>query len=74
MRNDGLLLVFYVMLVVTMFIEVSARSVLLLVDLGRGDRALFLHLSRLDRCGAAAVRERGHIRIDVIMHYVGPRR
>ena len=49
-REAGLLLVFYAMLVATMFVEVLRRErPLLFLDLGRGDRTLLVHLPRLDR-------------------------
>ena len=59
------------MLVITMAVEVLRREDFrLLVDLGRGNRALFfIYLAWIG--AAAAVKERAHIRIDVIMHYLG---
>lgn len=67
------LLVFYTMLVVTMFVEVLRREVLSYSSIWGEEivRYSFIYLAWIG-C-AAAVRERGHIRIDVIMHYVGPR-
>ena len=67
------LLVFYVMLVATMFIEVLRREVLSYSSIWGEEivRYSFIYLAWIG-C-AAAVRERGHIRIDVIMQYVGPR-
>ncbi|MEO1420970.1 MAG: TRAP transporter small permease [Pseudomonadota bacterium] len=67
------LLMFYTMLVATMFIEVLRREVLSYSSIWGEEivRYSFIYLAWIG-C-AAAVRERGHIRIDVIMHYVGPR-
>lgn len=68
-----LLLVFYVMLVVTMAIEVLRREILSYSSIWGEEivRYSFIYLAWIG--AAAAVRERGHIRIDVIMNYVGPR-
>ena len=68
-----LLLVFYVMLVATMFIEVMRREVLAYSSIWGEEvvRYAFIYLAWIG--AAAAVKERGHIRIDVILHYVGPR-
>jgi TRAP-type C4-dicarboxylate transport system permease small subunit len=67
------LLVFYVMLVITMFIEVLRREVLSYSSIWGEEivRYSFIYLAWIG--AAAAVRERGHIRIDVILQYVGPR-
>jgi TRAP-type C4-dicarboxylate transport system permease small subunit len=67
------LLIFYVMLVVTMFVEVVRREVLAYSSIWGEEivRYSFIYLAWIG-C-AAAVRERGHIRIDVIMQYVGRR-
>src|SRR5210317_1588333 len=67
------LLVFYTMLVATMFIEVLRRELLSYSSIWGEEivRYSFIYLAWIG--AAAAVRERGHIRIDVIMHYV-PRR
>ena len=67
------LLVFYIMLVSTMFIEVVRREVLAYSSIWGEEivRYSFIYLAWIG--AAAAVRERGHIRIDVIMQYVGPR-
>lgn len=67
------LLVFYVMLVATMFIEVLRREVLAYSSIWGEEivRYSFIYLAWIG--AAAAVRERGHIRIDVIMQYAGPR-
>lgn len=68
-----LLLVFYTMLVVTMFIEVLRREVLSYSSIWGEEivRYSFIYLAWIG--AAAAVRQRGHIRIDVLMQYVGPR-
>lgn len=67
------LLVFYVMLVATMFIEVLRRELLSYSSIWGEEivRYSFIYLAWIG--AAAAVRERGHIRIDVIMQYVGRR-
>lgn len=67
------LLVFYVMLVATMFIEVIRREVFAYSSIWGEEivRYSFIYLAWIG--AAAAVRERGHIRIDVLMHYLGPR-
>lgn len=68
-----LLLVFYVLLVGTMFIEVVRREVFAYSSIWGEEvvRYAFIYLAWIG--AAAAVRERGHIRIDVLMNYVGPR-
>ena len=68
-----LLLVFYVMLVLTMFIEVIRREVFAYSSIWGEEivRYSFIYLAWIG--AAAAVKERGHIRIDVMMQYVGPR-
>ncbi|MEM1431808.1 MAG: TRAP transporter small permease [Pseudomonadota bacterium] len=67
------LLVFYVMLVATMFIEVLRREILSFSSIWGEEivRYSFIYLAWIG--AAAAVKERGHIRIDVIMNYVGRR-
>ncbi len=67
------LLVFYTMLVVTMFIEVLRRELLSYSSIWGEEivRYSFIYLAWIG--AAAAVRQRGHIRIDVLMQYVGPR-
>jgi TRAP-type C4-dicarboxylate transport system permease small subunit len=61
------------MLVVTMAIEVIRREVFAYSSVWGEEivRYAFIYLAWIG--AAAAVRERAHIRIDVIMHYVGPR-
>jgi len=67
------LLVFYTMLVATMFIEVLRRELLSYSSIWGEEivRYSFIYLAWIG--AASAVRERGHIRIDVLMHYVSPR-
>ncbi|WP_420859430.1 TRAP transporter small permease [Marivivens marinus] len=68
-----LLLGFYVMLVATMFIEVLRRELFAYSSIWGEEivRYSFIYLAWIG--AASAVRERGHIRIDVILQYVGPR-
>jgi len=68
-----LLLVFYVMLVITMAIEVLRREIFAYSSIWGEEivRYSFIYLAWVG--AAAAVKERAHIRIDVIMHYMGPR-
>ncbi|WP_299376982.1 TRAP transporter small permease [uncultured Tateyamaria sp.] len=68
-----LLLVFYVMLVITMAIEVLRREVFSFSSIWGEEivRYSFIYLAWIG--AAAAVKERAHIRIDVVMHYLGPR-
>jgi TRAP-type C4-dicarboxylate transport system permease small subunit len=68
-----LLLMFYVMLVGTMFIEVVRREVFSYSSIWGEEivRYCFIYLAWIG--AAAAVKERGHIRIDVIMNYISPR-
>ncbi|EFO33300.1 trap dicarboxylate transporter, dctq subunit [Roseibium sp. TrichSKD4] len=67
------LLVFYTMIVLTMFIEVVRREVFAYSSIWGEEivRYSFIYLAWIG--AAAAVKERGHIRIDVIMHYASPR-
>ncbi|WP_415404038.1 TRAP transporter small permease [Tateyamaria sp. SN3-11] len=68
-----LLLVFYVMLVITMAIEVLRREIFSFSSIWGEEivRYSFIYLAWIG--AAAAVKERAHIRIDVIMHYLSPR-
>ncbi len=68
-----LLLVFYVMLVITMAIEVLRREIFSYSSIWGEEivRFSFIYLAWIG--AAAAVKERAHIRIDVIMHYLSPR-
>jgi len=64
------LLFFYVLLVVTMAVEVIRREVFQYSSIWGEEivRYAFIYLAWIG--AASAVRERAHIRIDVIMHYV----
>ncbi|MFA8385192.1 MAG: TRAP transporter small permease [Pelagibaca sp.] len=68
-----LLLTFYVMLVITMAIEVLRREIFAYSSIWGEEivRYSFIYLAWIG--AAAAVKERAHIRIDVVMHYLGPR-
>ena len=67
------LLVFYTMLVATMAVEVVRREVFAYSSIWGEEivRYAFIYLAWVG--ASAAVRERGHIRIDVIFNYVPPR-
>ena len=67
------LLVFYTMLVATMAIEVVRREIFAYSSIWGEEivRYSFIYLAWIG--AAAAVRERAHIRIDVLFHYVGAR-
>ncbi len=67
------LLVFYTMLVATMAIEVIRREVLANSSIWGEEivRYSFIYLAWIG--AASAVKSRGHIRIDVLFHYVSPR-
>ena len=67
------LLFFYVLLVGTMFVEVIRREVFAYSSIWGEEivRYAFIYLAWIG--AAAAVRERAHIRIDVLMHYVSDR-
>ena len=64
---------FYVMLVITMAIEVLRREIFAFSSIWGEEivRYSFIYLAWIG--AAAAVKERAHIRIDVIMHYLSPR-
>ena len=64
---------FYVMLVITMAIEVLRREIFAYSSIWGEEivRYSFIYLAWIG--AAAAVKERAHIRIDVIMHYLSPR-
>lgn len=68
-----LLLTFYVMLVVTMAVEVLRRELFAYSSIWGEEivRYAFIYLAWIG--ASAAVKERAHIRIDVIMHYLSPR-
>ncbi len=67
------LLTFYVMLVVTMVVEVLRREIFAYSSIWGEEivRYSFIYLAWVG--AAVAVKERGHIRIDVIVHYLGNR-
>lgn len=67
------LLGFYAMLVVTMAVEVLRREIFSYSSIWGEEivRYCFIYLAWIG--AAAAVKERGHIRIDVVMHYLSPR-
>jgi TRAP-type C4-dicarboxylate transport system permease small subunit len=67
------LLVFYSMLVITMAVEVLRREVFSYSSIWGEEivRYSFIYLAWIG--AAAAVKERAHIRIDVLMHYLSPR-
>lgn len=67
------LLVFYTLLVVTMAVEVIRREVFAYSSIWGEEivRYSFIYLAWIG--ASAAVRDRGHIRIDVIFNYVSPR-
>lgn len=67
------LLLFYSMLVVTMAVEVVRREIFSNSSIWGEEvvRYAFIYLAWIG--AASAVRERAHIRIDVLFHYVGPR-
>lgn len=67
------LLFFYVLLVSTMFVEVIRREVFAYSSIWGEEivRYAFIYLAWIG--AAAAVRERAHIRIDVLMHYLPDR-
>ncbi|MEP0522162.1 MAG: TRAP transporter small permease [Hyphomicrobiales bacterium] len=67
------LLVFYTLLVVTMAVEVLRREVFSYSSIWGEEivRYSFIYLAWVG--ASAAVRDRGHIRIDVIFNYVSPR-
>ena len=68
-----LLLVFYIMLVSTMAIEVFRREIFSYSSIWGEEivRYSFIYLAWIG--AAAAFRDRAHIRIDVIMHYLAPK-
>ena len=63
---------FYVMLVITMAIEVLRREIFAFSSIWGEEivRYSFIYLAWIG--AAAAVKERAHIRIDVVMHYLSP--
>ncbi len=67
------LLVFYVMLVITMAIEVLRREIFAYSSIWGEEivRYSFIYLAWIG--ASAAVKDRAHIRIDVLLHYLGTR-
>ncbi len=67
------LLVLYVMLVATMAVEVLRREIFSFSSIWGEEivRYSFIYLAWIG--AAAAVKDRAHIRIDVILHYLSPR-
>ncbi len=67
------LLIFYSAVVATMAIEVVRREAFAFSSIWGEEvvRYAFIYLAWIG--AASAVRERAHIRIDVLFHYVGPR-
>jgi len=67
------LLVLYSMLVITMAVEVLRREVFSYSSIWGEEivRYSFIYLAWIG--ASAAVKERAHIRIDVLMHYLSPR-
>ena len=67
-----MLLIFYVILVLTMAVEVLRREIFAYSSIWGEEivRYSFIYLAWIG--AAAAVKERAHIRIDVLLHYVGP--
>ncbi len=67
------LLIFYTLLVVTMSVEVIRREVFAFSSIWGEEivRYAFIYLVWIG--AASAVKERAHIRIDVLFHYVSPR-
>lgn len=68
-----LLLIFYTLLVATMGIEVVRRELFAYSSIWGEEivRYSFIYLAWIG--AATAVKERAHIRIDVLFHYLGPR-
>ena len=66
------LLAFYVMLVMTMAVEVFRREIFAYSSIWGEEivRYSFIYLAWIG--AAAAVKDRAHIRIDVVMHYLSP--
>lgn len=67
------LLVFYTLLVVTMAVEVIRREIFSYSSIWGEEivRYAFIYLVWIG--AASAIKERAHIRIDVLFHYVSPR-
>src|SRR3546814_18317575 len=74
-RDDErwLLLVLYTFIVCVIFIEVLRRFVLLYSSVWGEETARYTFIYLVWIGAASAVRERAHIRIDVLTHYLPPR-
>lgn len=68
-----LLLVFYTFIVMAIFIEVLRRFVFLYSSVWGEETARYAFIYLVWIGASAAVRERAHIRIDVITHYLPPK-
>lgn len=74
--RDGerlLLLILYCFIVLVIFIEVVRRFVLLYSSVWGEETARYAFIYLVWIGAAVAVKERAHIRIDVLMHYLPPR-
>jgi TRAP-type C4-dicarboxylate transport system permease small subunit len=68
-----LLLILYCFIVLAIFTEVVRRFVLLYSSVWGEETARYAFIYLVWIGAAVAVRERAHIRIDVVMHYLPPR-
>lgn len=68
-----LLLILYAFIVLVIFIEVVRRFVLLYSSVWGEETARYAFIYLVWIGAAVAVKERAHIRIDVVMHYLPPR-
>jgi TRAP-type C4-dicarboxylate transport system permease small subunit len=68
-----LLLILYAFIVLAIFIEVVRRFVLLYSSVWGEETARYAFIYLVWIGAAVAVKERGHIRIDVLLHYLPPR-
>lgn len=76
LNRDGerwLLLVLYSFIVYVIFIEVVRRFVLLYSSVWGEETARYAFIYLVWIGASAAVRDRAHIRIDVLLHYLPPR-
>ena len=76
LNRDGerwLLLVLYSFIVYVIFIEVIRRFVLLYSSVWGEETARYAFIYLVWIGASAAVRDRAHIRIDVLLHYLPPR-
>lgn len=75
-NRDGerfLLLILYAFIVIVIFVEVVRRFVLQYSSLWGEETARYAFIYLVWIGAAVAVKERAHIRIDVILHYLPPR-